>query len=305
MSMNWSGVIPAMTTPFKEDGSGDFDFLAKHTTWLLDNGCTGVVALGSLGEGGTLTFAEKKQVLSCCKGATAGRASLVAGISALGTAEAVELARAAEEAGCDGLMVLPPYVYLGDWRETKAHVAAILQATGLSCMLYNKPIAYKVDFIPAQVAELVEEFSSLHAIKESSADVRRVTALRAMLGDRLKILVGVDDEIVEGVQAGAVGWIAGLVNAFPGESVELFELAKAGKINEAFELYRWYLPLLRMDTVPKFVQLIKLAQEVVKMGSRRVRAPRLELAGLELADAMAVIEHSLATHPRRAAIAAR
>jgi 4-hydroxy-tetrahydrodipicolinate synthase len=227
----------------------------------------------------------------------------VAGISALGTDEAVALARDAEAAGCAGLMVLPPYVYLGDWRENKAHVAAVLNATGLSCMLYNNPIAYKVDYVPEQVLELLAEHENLHAIKESSADVRRVMALRALAGERLRILVGVDDMIVEALAAGAVGWIAGLVNAFPGESVELFRLALAGKTREAYELYRWFLPLLRMDVVPKFVQLIKLAQEAVGMGSARVRPPRLELTGAELDAARRTIAEALRTRP--AAQAAR
>jgi len=282
MQMQWRGVIPAMTTCFQEDGSVDHEFVARHCSWMVDNGCTGIVALGSLGEGATLTHAEKVEVLKTCVRALNGRAPVVAGISALSTAEAVALARDAEQAGCSGLMVLPPYVYLGDWRENKAHVAAVLRATRLSCMLYNNPIAYKVDYIPEQVQELLGEHANLHAIKESSADVRRVMALRALAGERLRILVGVDDMIVEAIAAGAVGWIAGLVNAFPKDSVNLFQLASEGKTQEAYELYRRFLPLLRMDVVPKFVQLIKLAQQEVGMGSARVRPPRLELTGPEL-----------------------
>jgi 4-hydroxy-tetrahydrodipicolinate synthase len=196
-------------------------------------------------------------------------------------------------------MVLPPYVYLGDWRENKAHVAAIFRATKLSCMLYNNPIAYKVDYVPEQVQELLAEFDNLHAIKESSADVRRVMALRALVGERLRILVGVDDAIVESIPMGAVGWIAGLVNAFPKESVALFESAQRGETERAFEIYRWFLPLLRMDTVAKFVQLIKLVQEEVGMGSARVRPPRLELVGTELAEARKVVADALANHPLR------
>ena len=292
--MHWSGVIPAMTTAFHEDLTVDHAFLAKHCDWLIDNGCKGIVALGSLGEGATLTAHEKEQVLTTCVKTLGGRAPVVAGISALSTAEAVSLAKTAEAAGCSGLMVLPPYVYLGDWRETKAHVSAVISATGLSCMLYNNPIAYKVDFVPTQVKELLDEHENLHAIKESSADVRRIAALRVLCGDRLRILVGVDDLIVESVAAGAVGWIAGLVNAFPRESVELLELAERGETQAAFDLYRWFLPLLRMDTVPKFVQLIKLVQQEVGMGSRRVRPPRLELAGKELAEARKVIADALA-----------
>ncbi|MCU1263163.1 MAG: dihydrodipicolinate synthetase, partial [Bryobacterales bacterium] len=286
-----------MTTAFHEDLTVDHGFLAKHCGWLIDNGCKGIVALGSLGEGATLTAAEKQQVLTTCVKTLGDRAPVVAGISALSTSEAVSLAKAAEAAGCSGLMVLPPYVYLGDWRETKAHVSAVISATGLSCMLYNNPIAYKVDFVPAQVKELLDEHENLHAIKESSADIRRIAALRVLCGDRLRILVGVDDLIVESIAAGAVGWVAGLVNAFPRESVELVELAEAGETQAAFDLYRWFLPLLRMDTVPKFVQLIKLVQQEVGMGSARVRPPRLELAGEELAETRKVIADALANLP--------
>jgi len=293
MQMQWRGVIPAMTTCFQEDGSVDHEFVARHCSWMVDNGCTGIVALGSLGEGATLTHAEKVEVLKTCVRALNGRAPVVAGISALSTGEAVALARDAEQAGCSGLMVLPPYVYLGDWRENKAHVAAVLHATRLSCMLYNNPIAYKVDYIPEQVQELLGEHANLHAIKESSADVRRVMALRALAGERLRILVGVDDMIVEAIAAGAVGWIAGLVNAFPKDSVNLFQLASEGKTQEAYELYRRFLPLLRMDVVPKFVQLIKLAQQEVGMGSARVRPPRLELTGPELEAARNAVAHYL------------
>jgi len=296
--MFWQGVMPAMTTKFNEDLSVDDDFVASHARWMVDHGCTGVVALGSLGEGATLSFEEKQEVLAACVGAVGERVPVVAGVAALGTAQAVEIARAAAARGCRGLMVLPPFVYRGDWRETKAHVAAVFRATDLSCMLYNNPVAYGIDFLPEQIAELAAEHENFHAVKESSTDVRRVTALRALLGDRLALFVGVDDAIVEGVAAGAVGWIAGLVNALPGESVELFNLAAAGEGDRAFELYRWFLPLLRMDTVPKFVQLVKLVQQEVGMGSARVRPPRLELIGGELEEAQRVIRAALAERNR-------
>jgi 4-hydroxy-tetrahydrodipicolinate synthase len=291
--MNWQGVIPAMTTAFKPDYSVDHEFVAKHATWLIDNGCTGVVALGSLGEGATLTDSEKAAVLKTLVQTLGKRAPVVAGISALSTAEAVRLAKMAAEIGCQGLMVLPPYVYSTDWREMKAHIVAVLKATPLSCMLYNNPIAYKTDFLPEQIAELAGEFSNLAAVKESSADARRVTSIRALIGKRLQILVGVDDVVVEGVQAGAVGWIAGLVNAFPKESVALFQGAQKGVDEKLLQLYSWFLPMLRMDTVPKFVQLIKLAQAAVNMGNARVRPPRLELEGEELKVAQETIQTAL------------
>jgi len=298
MTMQWAGVMPAITTCFNEDLTVDHAFVARHATWLIESGCTGIVALGSLGEGATLAFDEKVQVLSTIVKALDGRAPVVAGISALSTFEAVALAKAAEAAGCSGLMVLPPYVYLGDWRENKAHLAAVFQATKLSCMLYNNPVAYKVDYVPEQVQELLNEFENLHAIKESSADIRRVAALRSLVGDRLRILVGVDDAIVESIYMGAVGWVAGLVNAFPKESVELFELAQSGQHEKAFALYSWFLPLLRMDTVPKFVQLIKQVQEEVGMGSARVRPPRMAVIGAELDETRRVVTEALANRAK-------
>ena len=293
--MQWQGVIPAITTPFDPEGNVDHDFLGRHVSWLIDSGCTGIVALGSLGEGATLRFDEKVAVLRTCAGAI--KAPVAAAIAALSTADAVATARAAEEAGCSGLMILPPYVYSTDWREMKAHIEAVLGATSLSCMLYNNPVAYRTDFLPEQIAELAAAHPNLHAVKESSTDVRRVTGIRALIAERLAILVGVDDAIVEGIDAGAVGWIAGLVNAMPRESVALFELARRGEREKAMALYRWFLPLLRLDAVPKFVQLIKLVQEEVGMGSARVRPPRLELTGDERESALETIRTALATRP--------
>jgi 1-pyrroline-4-hydroxy-2-carboxylate deaminase len=296
--MNWSGVIPAVTTPLKADLSIDHEFLFRHATWLIENGCKGLVMLGSLGEGATLEPEEKIAILKTAIRASDSKGTpVVAAISSLSTRNAIQLAKEAEGAGCCGLMVLPPYVYTSDWREMKQHVAAIFGATSLPCMLYNNPIAYGTDFQPTLIAELAQEFDNLQAVKESSADVRRVQAIREVLGDRLRIFIGVDDVLVEGVYAGATGWVAGLVNAFPRESVELFELASSGRRNEAFELYRWFLPLLRMDTVPKFVQLIKWVQEQIGTGSATVRPPRLSLAGEELEQAKAVLRTALAARP--------
>jgi 4-hydroxy-tetrahydrodipicolinate synthase len=294
--MNWSGVMPAMTTPFDTNMKVDHGFLAQHAAWQLGNGCHGLVMLGSLGEGATLEHDEKLAILKTAV-RVAGKAPVVAAISSLSTKGAVQLAKEAQDAGCSGLMVLPPYVYTSDWYEMKQHVSTVIGATKLECMLYNNPVAYKTDFLPNEIAELAAEHANLAAVKESSADVRRVMAIRELLADRLRIFVGVDDVLVEAVGVGAVGWIAGLVNAYPAESVRLFELAKAGKRDEVFELYRWFLPLLRMDTVPKFVQLIKWVQEKAGVGAARVRAPRLELHGEQLKAATAVFEKALAERP--------
>jgi len=290
---DWSGVFPAITTPFTADGAVDEAFLRTHVTWLLDAGCRGVVALGSLGEGATLTATEKVRILEVCRDVTKGRVPLVASVSGLSTAECVGLAKEAARVGCDGLMVLPPYVYLGDWREVEAHFSAVLSATSLSCMLYNNPIAYGTDLSAEDVKTLADKHANVHAVKESSGDVRRITAVKALMGSRLALFAGLDDMIVEAIAVGADGWVAGLVNALPVESVTLVDLAKAGRIEEALKLYAWFLPLLRFDTVPKFVQLIKLVQVEVGMGSEAVRAPRLPLSDSERKDALAVVRRQL------------
>lgn len=294
--MKWYGVMPAITTGFDENLHVDHNFMTRHVEWLLGNGCAGIIALGSLGEAATLTFAEKEAILRTVH-AAAKQAPVVAAISALSTDEAVALAKSAEQAGCSGLMVLPPYVYRGDWPEMKAHVTAVFRATPLSCMLYNNPVSYGTDFLPEQIAELASEHDNLAAVKESSTDVRRVTAIRALIADRLRIFVGVDDAIVEGIAAGAVGWVAGLVNAFPAESVALFDAAIAGRQDDAFAFYRWFLPLLRLDTVPKFIQLIKQVQEETGTGNARVRLPRLQVTGAELNETRAVVAYALKNPP--------
>ncbi len=294
--MKWQGVIPAVTTNLKADLSVDHAAFGEHCRWMIDSGCTGIVCGGSLGEAQTLSFDEKIAVLRTAVAAVGARAPIVLGIASLSTAEAVAMAKAAEQAGAQGLMVLPPYVYTSDWREMKAYVGAVIAATKLSCMLYNNPPAYKTDFLPHQIAELAAEHPNLQAVKESSGDIRRVTAIRAAVGRRLSILVGMDDAIVEGIYAGAGGWIAGLVNAFPVESVTLFDLAARGDKARAAALYEWFLPLLRLDTVPKFVQLIKWVQAETGHGTPYVRPPRLALAGADLDSARAILTEAL-KHP--------
>jgi dihydrodipicolinate synthase/N-acetylneuraminate lyase len=301
--MKWQGVMPAITTCFDQNEKVDHAFMANHCRWLIENGCTGVVALGSLGEGATLSFDEKVAILRGCVSALKGRAPVVAAISALSTAEAVAQAKAAQSAGCEGLMVLPPYVYKGDWREMKAHVAAVLKSTPLSCMLYNNPVSYGTDFLPGQIQELASEHQNLHSVKESSTDVRRVSAIRALIGDRLFLFIGVDDAILEGIGVGATGWIAGLANALPRESVDLLNYGMEGKPAQAFELYRWFLPLLRLDTMPKFIQLIKLVQQELGIGNARVRAPKLELVGEELESTRSLIRDAIKNRPKNASSA--
>lgn len=296
--MHWKGVMPAITTCFDENLEIDHEFTARHVKWLVENGAAGIVTNGSLGEGATLSFDEKKALWKTCVDAVGDKVPIIPAIAALSTNEGITQAIAAETIGCRGLMVLPPYVHKGDWREMRSHVSEIIKATSLSCMIYNNPIAYGTDFLPEQIAELALEHENLHAVKESSGDVRRITAIRALSRDRLAIFVGLDDAIVEGIAAGATGWVAGLVNALPKESVDLFNYAVSGESESAFELYRWFLPLLRLDTVPKFVQLIKLVQEKVNMGNARVRPPRLEIIGEELAETIAIIEEALNIRPK-------
>ena len=196
-------------------------------------------------------------------------------------------------------MVLPPYLHKGNWREIRTHLKAVIEATELPCMLYNNPIAYGTDVLPEQIQTLAEAHSNLHAVKDSSGDVRRITAILTLLGERLAIFVGLDDCVVEGVHAGAKGWIAGLVNALPQESVRLFELAGDGGSEQADELYRWFLPLLRLDTVPDFVQRIKLVQQEVGMGSEQVRPPRLTIQGRERDELLEMIRAQLQLRQRQ------
>jgi 4-hydroxy-tetrahydrodipicolinate synthase len=306
----WVGVFPAITTPFHPDLTVDHDFLARHVTWLVDHGCTGVVALGSLGEGATLGCEEKIDILETCVAAVGGRVPVIGSIAGLRTSECVALAHRAAGAGCDGLMVLPPYVYKGEWREMRAHFSAVIGATDLSCMLYNNPIAYGTDVTPEQLEDLASH-DNLHAVKESSGDVRRVTAVIERLGDRLAVFAGMDDMIVEAIAMGASGWIAGLVNALPAESVELVALASARRTAETRALYEWFLPLLRLDTVPEFVQHIKLVQEELGCGSAVVRPPRLEFDQATARKTRDLVKRHMArrpavtSRPMDAAVAAR
>jgi dihydrodipicolinate synthase/N-acetylneuraminate lyase len=300
MSIQWKGVMPATLTQFNADLSIDHSLMADHGKWLIEHGCTAIVVHGSLGEGATLTFAEKVALQKTYVDALPGT-PIIPGVAALSTKEAVNLAKAAKDNGCRGLMVLPPYLYASDWREMKAHMKAVISATDLPCIIYNNPVAYKTDFIPAYIKELADELPNVEAVKESSTDARRVAAIRELCGDdRLTIGVGVDDCALEGFAMGSKFWITGVGDAFPAYNVKLYELAMAGKIEEAMPIYTWMLPMLRMDTVVKFVQLIKLQQNLStggKFGNNRVRPPRLELVGAELAEATAIIEKALATAP--------
>ncbi len=294
---DWQGVIPAITTPLNADDGIDIDLFGRHAAWMVQHGCSGLVTPGSLGEGGLLTMDEKRSLWTRAVEAVGEQVPVIAAVGACSTREAVAIAQAAQRCGCRGLMVLPPYAYKGDWRETRTHFAQVFQATPLGCMLYNNPPAYATDVRPEQVRELAAEHANLHAVKESSGDIRRTTAIRHLMGDRVALFVGIDDMVLEGIAAGAEGWIAGLVNGFPAESVRLFELAREGRGDEADELYQWFLPLLRLDAGPEFVHLVKLAQARAGWGSERLRLPRLPLERAARDRVMSIIDASMKVRP--------
>lgn len=298
-TISWTGVMPATLTQFNADLTIDHGLMAEHGRWLVENGCTAIIPHGSLGEGATLSFAEKRELQKTYVAALPDT-PVIPGIAALSTRDAVDLAKAAKDNGCRGLMVLPPYLYASDWREMKTHMVSVISATDLPCIIYNNPVAYKTDFTPAQLKELADELPNAAAVKESSTDARRIAGIRELCGNRLALGVGVDDCALEGAAMGSKFWITGVGGAFPRHSVTLWDLATSGRIEEAMPIYQWMLPMLRMDTVVKFVQLIKLQQTIAsggKFGNNRVRPPRLELTGAELAEATAVIERAIATDP--------
>jgi 4-hydroxy-tetrahydrodipicolinate synthase len=296
MQINWSGVIPAATTEFRADGSLDLDATARHLDTMIGAGIRGAVMLGTVGENTSLDYAEKLGVIRAALEASHGRVPILAGVAEYTTSAACRFARDAEEAGVDALMVLPAMVYKSDARETAAHFRTVARATGLPILCYNNPPVYGVDLTPGLFVELAGE-PNLAAIKESSGDVRRLTDLKNLTGDRYALLEGVDDLALEGALLGARGWIAGLANAFPRESVHLWDLAMAAEVEQALPLYRWFMPLLHMDTSPKLVQYIKLADSVAGTGAEYVRPPRLALEGDERRRILRIIEEAMAARP--------
>jgi 4-hydroxy-tetrahydrodipicolinate synthase len=296
MRVDWEGIYPALTTQFHEDDSLDIAATRRHVEALLEAGVHGLVMLGTLGEGTSLTTAEKIAVLDATVKTSAGRVPVLAGIAELTTSAACDLAAAAERIGVEGLMVLPAMAYKADRRETLAHLRKVAAATELPVMVYNNPVSYHVDITPEMFAELADE-ESFVAIKESSDDVRRITDLRNKVGDRYQLFCGVDDLALESLVMGADGWLAGLVNAFPRETVRIWELALAGELEKAREIYRWFAPLLRLDTDVKLVQYIKLAVAECGLGSEKVRLPRLALEGEERKRILSVIRRGIETRP--------
>jgi 4-hydroxy-tetrahydrodipicolinate synthase len=299
MPVPWQGVYPAVTTQFASDLSVDHAATLRHVDVLVDSGVHGLVMLGTVGENGSLEPAEKQALVAATARHVAGRVPVVAGIAENTTARAVRVAQEAEQAGADGLMVLPAMIYKADEREALAHFRAVARATRLPIMIYNNPVSYGVDLVPEAFAELAE-LDTVVAIKESSEDPRRITDLRRLHGERFHLLCGVDDLVFESVMLGAEGWVGGLVNAFPRENRLLWELLLAGELEGARAMYRWYTPLLHLDTRPKLVQYIKLAVQECGYGHERCRPPRLALEGAERAQVLGLIRAAIETRPAAA-----
>jgi 4-hydroxy-tetrahydrodipicolinate synthase len=296
MSVNWRGVFPAATTEFRTDQSLDLPATLAHIDRMLDAGVHGMILLGTVGENCSLDYAEKLDVLRAAVEHVGGRVPVLTGVAECTTALACRFAADARKAGVDGLMVLPAMVYKSDPRETVTHFRAVARATDLPIMVYNNPVSYAVDITPAMFADLADE-PRLVAIKESSENVRRITDLVNVCGDRYVLFCGVDDLVLESLLLGAVGWVSGLVNAFPAENRLLWDLATSGRWEEARAVYRWYTSLLHLDTHVKLVQYIKLAAQECGLGSETVRAPRLPLEGEERDRILAVIRQGIQTRP--------
>lgn len=296
MTVTWNGVYPAATTQFAPDGSLDLDATARHLDYMIQAGISGLILLGSVGENTALEYEEKLTVLRAMREVVDGRVPVLSGVAENTTRLACRFAQDAEKIGIDGLMVLPAMIYKADSREAIAHFRAVAQSTSLPIMIYNNPVAYYVDVTPPQFAELAVE-ENIVAIKESSDDVRRITDIINLHGDRFLLFSGVDDLVLESILLGATGWVSGLVNAFPRENQVLWQLATSGKWQEARQLYRWYTPLLHLDTKIKLVQYIKLAMVETGLGSETTRAPRLSIVGEEREEVLATIRHAIATRP--------
>ncbi|HEY4334617.1 MAG TPA: dihydrodipicolinate synthase family protein [Puia sp.] len=296
MSINWNGVFPALTTKFTSRDTLDLPMFAHNLEAQIEAGVHGVIIGGSLGEASTLTLDEKESLIKFTVETSAGRVPVLLNIAEGSTREAVNQAKQAEEWGADGLMLLPPMRYKSDHRETVTFFKTVAGATSLPVMIYNNPVDYKIEVTMEMFEELVE-LPTIESVKESTRDVSNVTRLINRFGNRIKILCGVDTIAIEELLMGACGWVGGLVGAFPAETVAILRLVKAGRIEEALEIHRWFLPLLELDLHPKLVQYIKLAEAEVGLGTEYVRAPRLQLIGKEREAVLEVIRQGVASRP--------
>mgnify|MGYP003508099156 CR=1 FL=1 len=296
MSINWTGVFPALTTKFTADDKLDLPLFEKNLNAQLAAGVNGIVLGGTLGEASVLTTAEKEQLVKFAVEKCSGKVPVVLNIAEGSTREALQQAQYAKAWGAKGIMMLPPMRYKSDHRETVTYFKTVADSTELPIMIYNNPVDYKIEVTLDMFAELID-CENIQAVKESTRDVTNVTRMRNRFGDRFKLLCGVDTLAMEELCLGADGWVAGLVCAFPKETVTIYNLVKAGKIEEAAKIYRWFMPLLELDIHPKLVQYIKLAETQVGLGSEHVRAPRLTIAGKEREEVLKIINDGIATRP--------
>ena len=294
--MKWEGVMPAVTTKFTSDGELDFEMFNKNIIAQIEAGVSGIVLGGTLGEASTLTRNEKSALIKNTVDIIENKIPVLMNIAEQSTSEAITAVKKAENDGVSGLMILPPMRYKASDDETVTYFKSIAQSTSLPIMIYNNPVDYKIE-VTLDMFDQLLECENIHAVKESTRDVSNVTRIINYFGDRLKIMTGVDTLALESLLMGANGWIAGLVDAFPRETVAIYKLQKAGYIKEALEIYRWFLPLLELDINSKLVQNIKLAEKYTGIGTENVRAPRLPLIGDERKRVIKIIESSLQTRP--------
>lgn len=295
-NISWIGVYPALLTPFKANDEVDYEVFETNLNAQLEAGVDGVIVAGSLGEASTLSTAEKFEVLTFALKAVDGKVPVILNIAEPTTKEALILAKGAEEIGAAGLMLLPPMRYKADDRETLTYMTTVAKSTSLPIMIYNNPVDYGI-FINLEMFEELSKYDNVQAVKESTRDISNITRMKNRFGDRFKILCGVDPLAFESLAAGADGWVAGLVDAFPEETVTIYQLVKAGEYQAALDIYRWFLPLLELDIHPKLVQYIKLAAAATGIGTEYVRAPRLVLEGEEHVRISKVISDALAIRP--------
>ncbi len=292
----WQGVFPAITTQFAQDQSLDLPATARHIEVLIESGVSGLIVCGSLGENQTLSAAEKQQVVETAVKAARGRVPVLSGVAEMSTAAACEYARDCQRLGAAGLMVMPAMVYRADDQEALAYFRRVAAATSLPWMLYNNPVGYPVDITPSLLSELAD-VKNLVAVKESSGNTRRITEIRLEVGDRFALFIGVDDLVLEAAVLGIDGWVAGAGIAFPRENQHFWRLTREGRWDEARAFYRWYSPLLKLDTHLKFVQYLKLAVQETGLGKEWVREPRMPLVGEERERVLAIIRRGIETRP--------
>lgn len=297
MNVDWKGVFPAATTQFAPNFSVDVAATQAVMDALVRDGVHGLISMGTVGENNSLEPDEKRALLRAAVDAVAGRAPVIAGVSELDTSRAIAFARDAEKLGADGLMVLPAMVYVPTEDELVAHFRAVAGATGLPVMLYNNPPAYRVS-IGVEALRRLSDVPNIVCIKESAPDTRRFTDIYNAVGDRYVLFAGLDDVALEGLLLGAKGWVSGLTNAFPKESIALYEAAKRRDLDTALEIYRWFMPLLHLDAEHDLVQCIKLAEQIMGRGGERVRPPRYALTGARRAEVSAMVEQAASTRPR-------